>query len=428
MNPGEQRISIDQVRVGLFIRMDSWMDHPFLFSSFKIRNEKQLNVLRSLGLSEVFYSPGKSDVAPLPRPKVDVPVPPPPSQPEVDPEVAAMWQAKRERREKLTQQREAFGRCEKQFVGSIASVKNLLRNLFSQPQQSIEQAQTLILNMVDSLLAEKDVLIHLMNAKSGDEGAYYHALNVTMLALILGREAGLKSGEMCALGLGTLLHDMGKERVPSQILLKKTTWTSAERNFYMQHVVYGVELAEKLPNLPVGAMEVIALHHEMLDGSGFPGGFNASRIGKLARISAIANAYDNACNRINPADSLTPAQALSVMFKRDRAKYDPDLMQHFIRCLGVYPPGSIVRLNNEAVGLVVNVNVGKLLQPTLLLYDPTVPKEEALLLNLAEEPDLSVASTLRPADLPKPVFDYLSPRSRISYFSESSSPARPSGG
>jgi HD-GYP domain-containing protein (c-di-GMP phosphodiesterase class II) len=245
-----------------------------------------------------------------------------------------------------------------------------------------------------------------------------------MLALMLGREAGLGSNEMVALGMGTLLHDMGKERVPSQILLKKTAWTKAESNFYKQHVVYGVEMAEKLPDLSLGAMEVIALHHEMLDGSGFPGGFSGARIGKLARIAAIANAFDNACNRVNPADSMTPSLALSIMFKRDSAKYDTELMQHFVRCLGVYPPGSIVRLNNEAIGLVVNVNPGKLLHPTLLLYDPRVPKEEALLLDMADAPDLSITSTLKPADLPKQLFDYLSPRSRISYFSEPAAPAR----
>lgn len=424
MTSGEQRIAIDQVRVGLFIRLDTWMDHPFLFSSFKVRNENQLKVLRSLGLSEVFYSPGKSDVAPLPKPAVDVVVTP---SPEIDPEVAAMWREKHERRAKIAQQREAYGRCEKHFVSSVASVKSLLRNLFARPQESIEQAQTLIVEMVDSLLAEKDVLLHLMNAKNGDEGAYYHALNVTMLALMLGREAGLKSGEMCALGLGTLLHDMGKERVPSQILLKKTAWTTAERNFYLQHVVYGVELAEKLQDLPAGAMEVIAFHHEMLDGSGFPGGFKGTRIGKMARIAAIANAFDNACNRINPADSLTPAQALSVMFRHDAGKYDPELMQHFVRCLGIYPPGSIVRLNNAAIALVVSVNPGKLLHPTLLMYDPTVPKEEALLMNLVDEPDLSIAGTLRPAELPKLIFDYLSPRSRISYFSDANHTAQPGG-
>lgn len=427
MNPKEQRISIDQLRVGLFICLETWMNHPFLLSNFKIHNEKQIQVLRSLGLKDVLYLPDKSDTAPLPLPKTETPVSPKVPEPELDHEIAALLQEKQERRKKIALRREAYARCEKQFVSTISSVKGMLLNLFARPQESIAQAQTLIADMVDSLLAEKDVLIHLMNVNNNDDGAYYHSLNVTMLALMLGREAGLNSDEMRELGLGTLLHDIGKERIPTEILLKKTPWNTAERNFYRLHVAYGVELAQKLPNLPLGALEIIAQHHEMLDGSGFPSGVDAGRIGKLARIAAIANAFDNACNRIDPADSLTPAQALSVMFKRGHAKYDAELIQYFVRCLGVYPPGSIVRLNNNGIALVVNVNPGKLLHPTLLLYDPSVPKEEALLLNLADEPDLSIVSTLRPAQLPKSVFDYLSLRSRISYFSETSNSARPEG-
>lgn len=417
----EQRISIEQARIGLFIRLDDWMDHPFLFSSFKIRNEKQLKVLRSLGLKEVLYLPEKSDAAPLPPPRADAP--PPQPQP-VDPEVEAMWQAKKARREELTKQREAFGRCEKKFTGGMATVKGLLRNLFAKPHESLEQSRALVTDMVDSLLAEKDVLIHLMNAKSGDEGAYYHALNVTMLALMLAKEAGFTAEEMHDLGQGTLLHDIGKERVPSQILLKKTPWTAAERNFYQQHVVYGMEMAAKLPGLPVGAMEVIAMHHENLNGSGFPGQLAGARIGRFARIANIANTFDNYCNRVNPAESMIPAEALSFMFKKERDKYDPGLMQHFIRCLGVYPPGSVVKLNNDAIGLVVSVNSGQLLHPTILLYEADVPKEEALLVNLADEPDLSVVATLRPASLPREVFEYLNPRSRISYYADADKPSR----
>lgn len=416
MNIPEQRISIDQVRIGVYIRLDDWMDHPFLFSSFKVRTEKQLKVLRSLGLKEVIYLPDRSDAAPLPPPKVDAPPPPPPA---VDPEVEAMWQAKKERRELLAKQREAFGRCEKKFNSGMTTVKGLLRNLFAKPHESLEQAQALVTDMVDSLLSEKDVMIHLMNAKSGDEGAYYHALNVTMLALMLAKEAGFTAEEMHALGQGTLLHDIGKEKVPTQVLLKRTTWTAAERNFYQQHVVYGLEMATKLPGLPTGALEVIAMHHETLDGSGFPSRLAGPRIGRFARIATIANTFDNYCNRINAAESMIPSEALSFMFRKEKDKYDPGLMQHFIHCLGVYPPGSLVKLNNEAIGIVVSVNSAQLLHPTILLYDPDVPKEEALLLNLADEPDLAVTSTLRPASLPKEVFDYLSPRSRISYYAES---------
>ncbi|MBU1665890.1 MAG: DUF3391 domain-containing protein [Gammaproteobacteria bacterium] len=419
MSPSEQKITPAQLRVGLHIRLDGWMEHPFLFSSFKIRNEKQLKALQSLGIEALWWLPEKSEVTPLPAPAADAPAPDP--APVVDPEVEAMWREKKARREKLAHQREAYGRCEKQFNASVGRVKSLLRNLFARPQETLEQAQEVVAEMVDTLLAEKDVLLHLMSAKSGDEGAYYHALNVTMLSLMLAREAGLSAADMRALGLGALLHDIGKERVPSQILLKKTAWTAAERTFYQQHVVYGLELAAKLPDLPHGALEVIAQHHEMADGSGFPGKLTANRIGRLGRIVAIANTYDDYCNCLNPAEAMTPAEALARMFRREREKFDAELLQHFIRCLGVYPPGSIVQLSNDSIGLVVNVNPGKLLHPTLLLYDATVPKEEALMLDLNEEPELTVARTLHPSSLTREIHEYLNPRSRVSYYAEGSS-------
>jgi putative nucleotidyltransferase with HDIG domain len=418
MSELEQRISVDQLRVGLYIRLEGWMDHPFLFNSFRIRNEKQIQTLRALGIQQVLYVREKSDLPPLPPPRADAPPPPPP--PEPDPEVAAMWQAKQERREKLSRQREALGRCEKKFSSGVTTVKSLLRNLFSRPAESVAQAQELVADMVDSLLDEKDVVLHLMNAKSGDENAYYHALNVTTLALILGKEARLSPDEMRALGLGTLLHDMGKEKVPTQILLKKTPWTTAERNFYQQHVMYGVEMVRQLPDIPPGALEVVAMHHEFLDGSGFPGRLKGDRIGRFARIACIVNTFDNYCNRLNPADAMTPAEALSHMFRRENGKYDAVLMQHFIRCMGVYPPGSVVQLNDGTIGLVMSVNPGQLLHPSLLIYDPDVPKEEALWLDLSEAPDLKVEKTLRPGELDKAVFEYLEPRSRVSYYSESS--------
>jgi hypothetical protein len=117
---------------------------------------------------------------------------------------------------------------------------------------------------------------------------------------------------------------------------------------------------------------------------------------------------------------MTPADALARMFRREREKFDTGLLQHFIRCLGVYPPGSVVQLSNDAIGLVVNVNPGKLLQPTLMLYEPTVPKEEALTLDLNEEPELTVVRTLHPNSLTRAIHEYLSPRSRISYYAEGS--------
>lgn len=411
----EERIDIDQLRVGLYVHLETWMDHPFLFNAFKIRNEKQLAALRSLGLKDILYVPERSDAPPLPPPKEPVTAP---AKPEPDPEVQALWAEKKARREKVAARRAAVAQCERQFTRSVETVRTVMRNLFSRPQESVEQVREVIGGMVDSLLADKDVLVHVMSSKRVDEGAYYHAMNVTVLALLLARGAGTGAEEMHDLGMGCLLHDLGKERIPSQILRKPGQLTSAERAFYEMHVEYGVEMAHKLKTLPRGALEVIACHHEMLDGSGFPGHLSGDRVGRLARIAAIANTFDNLCNRVNMADSMTPSEALSHMFKQYAGKLDETLLKLFVRHMGVYPPGSLVQLNNEAIGIVVSVRPEKLLHPYILIYDPQVPKEEAVFFDLSEEPDLAVARTLRPMDLPREVYDYLSPRSRVSYVVE----------
>lgn len=421
MSLSEVTISVDQVREGLYIRLDSWMNHPFLFNAFKIRDAKQIEALRAAGIREVVCLPAKSDCEPLPpsaTPAKPAQAPAVATVAGTDPKLQAMWQEKAARRQKVAERRAAIAQCEQRFSKGMSSVKTLLKGLFARPQASVGQAKALVTDMVDTLLTEKEVVIHLMSSKAGDENAYYHALNVTVLSLLLAREAGLSADEMRALGLGCLLHDIGKERVPSQILLKRTPWTSAEYNFYQQHVVYGVEAVQRLPNIPPGALEVIACHHEMMDGSGYPGRLTGERIGRLARIAAIVNTYDNHCNRVNPADSLTPAETLAHMFKRQKDQFDPLLLKLFIRCLGVYPPGSIVQLNNDAIGMVVSVNPDRLLQPTILLYDPAIPKEEAVFFDLDEEPDLAIVKTLRPVELKPAVHEYLNPRARVSYFLE----------
>jgi hypothetical protein len=168
------------------------------------------------------------------------------------------------------------------------------------------------------------------------------------------------------------------------------------------------------------ALEVIAMHHELLDGSGYPNKLEGAQIGKLVRIASIANTFDNYCNRVNPLESMTPAEAISFMFKKEQGKYDPVLMQLFVRSMGIYPPGSIVQLNDGQMGLVMSVNPGRLLQPSLLIYDPDVPKEEALWLDMRETPELSVVKVLRPAELDVAVLAYLDPRTRVSYYTDNS--------
>jgi hypothetical protein len=114
--------------------------------------------------------------------------------------------------------------------------------------------------------------------------------------------------------------------------------------------------------------------------------------------------------------ALTPHEALSIMFAKLRAKFDPKLLQVFIRCLGVYPPGTIVQLSNGVIGMVATVNTAKPMRPMVVIYDANIPKDEAILVDMERETDLNIVKAIKPAQVPQEVYRYLSPRKRVSYY------------
>ena len=154
----------------------------------------------------------------------------------------------------------------------------------------------------------------------------------------------------------------------------------------------------------------------MFDGSGFPGKLKGEEINFLARIVAIANYYDELCNPFVLTHALTPHETLSLMFSRLRSKFDPELLQVLIRCLGVYPPGTVVQLSNGVMGIVVTVNTARPMRPMIMVYDADVPKQEAILLDMERETDFNIAKAIRPSQVARDVYNYLSPRKRVSYY------------
>jgi putative nucleotidyltransferase with HDIG domain len=290
-----------------------------------------------------------------------------------------------------------------------------MRNLLARPEETVQGADRLIRDMVQSMLADRNIAIHLMNDNIAGEDVYYHSLNVAVLSMMLGREAGLSAERINLLGVGALFHDVGKSRIPDQVLLKTEPLNHAERALYHLHCHMGEEIAEKL-GLDPDAIAIVSQHHETMDGTGYPRGLKGDGISHLARIVAIANAYDNHCNRINPDESLTPHEALAQMFSKERVHFDDELLKMFIKCMGVYPPGSIVQLSNEAVGMVISINPSQTLRPSVLIYDPTVPKEDAIIIDLESEPDVSIVESFRPHLLLREIYDYLSPRKRVTYY------------
>jgi putative nucleotidyltransferase with HDIG domain len=407
-------ITMDQLQVGLYINLDlKWFEHPFAFSHFKIKNEEQIKTLRSLGLKTVRYNPALSDTSP--PPPASTPVPAEPAPREVQSSVSPVLEAKRAMMERIKAQREAAARIENAFIDTAKAVRDIEKNVFSQPEETLRQAAQLVSQITDSILCAPDLAIHVMGDKMGGEELYFHSLNVAMLSMMMARDIHLPQEVVNALGMGALFHDVGRKEIPDKVLLKTEPLTQAEQNLYQMHCQYGVDIAQRL-KLPPPVQAIIRDHHETFDGSGYPQRLKGEAISLLSRIVAIANYYDELCNPPNMGVALTPHEALSIMFAKLRAKFDPKLLQVFIRCLGVYPPGTIVQLSNGVIGMVATVNTAKPMRPMVVIYDANIPKDEAILVDMERETDLNIVKAIKPAQVPQEVYRYLSPRKRVSYY------------
>ena len=416
-------ITMDQLKIGLYVYLDlKWFEHSFAFNNFKIKNEEQIEIIKGLGLKTVRYDPARSDVKP------------PPSQPPVvnanidqAPEPVLKEHpalaAKRALIEKIKEQREAAARIESAFVDTAKTIRNVEKNLLLNPAETVAQASQLIEQIADSILSAPELAIHVMGDKIGGEELYFHSLNVTMLSLMIARDLKLPQSLIQALGMGALFHDVGLREIPSKILLKLEPWTQAERNFYQLHCQQGVEIGKSLKFSPP-ALAIIHEHHEMFDGSGYPRKLKGEAINLLARIVAIANYYDELCNPANIVNALTPHEALSTMFAKLRTKFEPKLLQVFVRCLGVYPPGTIVQFSNGVIGMVATINTTSPMKPMVVVYDADIPKEEAILVDLSTETDVNIAKAIRPAQLPREIYNYLNPRKQVSYYFDATTPAK----
>ena len=419
-------VSSDELRIGMYVFVDlPWFLHPFTLNSFRVSSEAQIAELRSLKLQRYRYDPERSDSAngailsTPPAAQMGLPAE------ALIPGAASADPVRKEEEERtlhLSAHRRVVVQTEKAFIKAAGIMRRLNKNLLRSPQETIEDMNGLVEQMASVFLERPDVSLHVMGEKCGGEEAYFHGLNVSILSLMLAKGLDLSQEQARILGVGALLHDIGQMEIPDRVLKKHPDeQTRPERELYASHVEYGVRIGKQVA-LQTGALEIIAQHHELADGSGYPGKLALEQIAPLSRVVSLANYYDNLCNPVAIHQAMTPHEALSFIFARRKDKFDARILQLMIRYLGVYPPGSIVKLSNEAIASVISVNPQKALRPWVLLYDAAVPKDQAVMLDLDRETGVSIVKSMRPALLPPAVSAYLSPRKRISYFFDSDAP------
>ena len=415
----------EQLYIGAFVTLElAWFKHSFTLNSFKVRNQDQLQELRALKLPRYKYDPLRSDPAPGP-----LTAPPPAAEaaqrqsgePEIRQDQAQLLQ--RQRQQMVQLRRDNVDRVEKAFSKATTVIKNMNKNIFSRPKETLEEMGFLVGEMVSAFLESPEATLHVMGEKAGSEDVYFHSLNVAILAMMMAKEMGFSPDIAREVCVGALLHDIGLNDIPDRVVKRPAAEASkAERNFRATHVELGVAIGRKV-GLSAQALAVLAQHHEFTDGSGYPRGLKLEEMTPGARVVSLVNYYDNLCNPTDISKALTPHEALSYMFAHCRPKFEIRALQLLIRSLGVHPPGSIVQLSNGSFAVVTSVNPKKPLRPWVLLYDESVPKEEAIMLNLETELELQILKSIRPALLSPKVAAYLNPRKRVTYFFDGGSTA-----
>ncbi|ETT14340.1 HD domain protein [Vibrio parahaemolyticus 50] len=373
-------------------------------------------MIRHLGVKFVYFNPEQSDAAPLPVNQIQTDSTT--SNESLDLETQKLWQEKQKRIEKLSAYRRRVIQCEKEFERSLARMRSVMTKIRNRPTAAVDEAQLLIEDIVEKLMCDDNVTLHLMNGKNEFEDIYFHSLNVAVIAMMIGRAKGYSAKQLKELSFAALFHDMGKIKIPTAILRKQVPLTEPETNYLKLHTKYGLDLANQIEGFPEPAKTVIAQHHELRDGSGYPEGLKGDEIDELAQIVIVANAFDNLCHTPIASEQKIPYTALSHLYKNCKHIYKEENLNILIKFMGVFPPGTVVQLSNNMVGLVISVNASNLLFPNVLVYDPSVPRTQAPIIELASK-DLRIVNAIHPSKLPDKIKEYLNPRSRISYFFDS---------
>jgi HD-GYP domain-containing protein (c-di-GMP phosphodiesterase class II) len=407
---GPQPLGEQQLRLGVYVWIDlPWTAHPFLRNRFRISSDKQLKTLRELGPKSLYWIPALSDAAPLP-PVTSAATPPSPPPPPAAPVAVATGE------QRLRRQRLIAARIQREWDASSQQVRESLLGMRDNPKQAGAGMRDLAARLA-SAMNQGPVLLQLLGKQPG-EGLQHHALNCMTLSMLLARSMNLSSTTVGAIGLGALAHDIGKLLIPAHVLRAENR-SSVQESWYREHCRLGVELATDSGAFSEHAIAAIRDHHEALDGSGFPAGKLGPQIGVAARIVAIANRYDRLCSPESPkarSRALLPAEALKTMWRDEQARLDPSLLAALVRLLGVYPPGTLVKLSDGSLALSVSPGKSSLL-PKVLIHDPDIDKSEALLVDLADTAgQLSVEKSLHPDEMPEDALAWLNPRESLTYY------------
>jgi len=265
------------------------------------------------------------------------------------------------------------------------------------------KATPLVENFIESVFRNETAAITLFKLRGFDEYTYTHSINVSLLAILLGKHLDLDKPTLLKLGLAGMYHDVGKARIPEAILNKPGKLTEAEFQVMKAHPLEGYKLMAKQPDLDPEILRAVVEHHERADGTGYPRALTGGAIGRFSRIIAVVDVYDALTSKRVYKDAMTPAKALGMMYQWRDKDFTPHAIESFIRCIGVFPVGSFVKLTGGEFGIVASVNPLRPTKPEVKVFmdakmRPQIPRTLDLLELEGSGQAQDIAQVLNPAE------------------------------
>jgi putative nucleotidyltransferase with HDIG domain len=370
----KRKVDVKDLRVGMYVcDLDRpWLETPFLFQGFEIRSVSEVAELQRY-CKQVYVLEGQDPRNGGVAARTTIPAAGAAVQRERNirieqdllkitnhPAARSQYPELTTLEQEVEQVREAY-RSTRALLFQVMEDARLGRRL------DAPGAKRAVGQLVESVIRNPDALTCFIQLKKRHEYTAQHSLRVCVLALLLGRQLGFNAQQLNLLGLGALLHDVGKMKVPVEILDKPRALSAEEFEIMKSHVPEGVKIVENTPGVPGESLEVVRGHHERIDGAGYAAGLRGEDIGIFGLIGAIADCYDAITSDRVYHHAISPHAALKKMYEWRGSAFHPPLVEQFIQCLGIYPVGSVVELNTGEIGVVAALNRVRRLKPRVVL-------------------------------------------------------------